>query len=310
MSQPPGMGNYLQFETGTTCNADCTFCMHGCMKRHGIMPLTKIIDLTYHLAHKAHVICPFHMQEPLLDSRIDKICSNVKVFNPKSKVWVYTNMSLYPQKQLENIVKWGLVDGLIVSLYGRSPEQHNSMQRGIDYEACCENLKRFRKMRDGFGYSLPEIRVGYLVTKETMHGIKQFMQDWHGIADETVFFRYDGWCGNLPYDPDFEAKLWGPPAPRVPCKELWAGPTVHFDGTLVPCCMDYDDSMPLGNIFKDWTLWEKGVEINKLRRLHTEGRWDEVAMCRNCTKWRYNHEKEWIEYWLRMKKSVVCAVKS
>jgi hypothetical protein len=269
------------------------------MKRHGSMPLDKIIDLTYHLAHKYQTICPFHMQEPMLEPRLDKICSNVKVFNPKSNVIVYTNFSVYPEKQLQNIVKWGLIDNLIVSLYGGTPELHNKLQKGVDYETVKANVLRFKALRDKAGYETPHLIIGYLVTEETYSHILDFKREWEPIADTLTFFRYDSWCGTQPYDAEYERKVWGEPAPRVPCKELWAGPTIHFDGTLVPCCLDHNNSMPMGNIFENWNQWLVGREINDLRAMHIQGRYDEIPLCKNCTKWRYNHEKEWINLWLQ-----------
>jgi radical SAM protein with 4Fe4S-binding SPASM domain len=294
---PPDSFGLLQFETNTSCNASCTFCNHKYMKRHGEMPLTKIIDLTYHLAYKAKTICPFHMQEPMLEPRLDKILSNVRTFNPHAYIVVYTNMSVYPEQQLENIVKWGLIDNLIVSCYGGTPEQHNTMQPGADYNTVVNNIHKLIKLRDKYRFSTPNILVGYLVTKETKPYIKQFQETWQNIATPT-YFRYDSWCGTQPYNAKDEEALWGPPAPRVPCAELYNGQTIHYDGTLVPCCLDYNNSMALGNVFNDYTLWWTNPKLKELRSLHEQGRYDEIAMCKNCSKWRYNHRPEWINQWI------------
>ena len=131
------------------------------------MPFTQIIDLTYHLAHKAQVICPFHMQEPLLDPRLDKVCSNIKLYNPRGEVQLYTSMSVYPKTVLRNIARWGLVDKWLISFYGGNKQLHNRMQPGAPYKQTARYIKQFIKLRNKYGYATPRIIMGYLVTRET-----------------------------------------------------------------------------------------------------------------------------------------------
>jgi len=261
------------------------------------MPLTKIIDLTYNLAYKAKTICPFHMQEPFLEPRLDKILSNVRSFNPQAYIVVYTNMSIYPEKQLENIVKWGLIDDLIISCYGGTPEQHNQMQPGTDYNTVVENIKRLIKLKDKHKHGLPNIKVGYLITKETRPYLNTFRKYWADTAT-TALFHYDSWCGTKPYNIEYEEKVWGKSAPRVPCFELYNSQIIHYDGTLVPCCLDYNNDMALGNVFDDYHLWWTSPELKEMRKLHEQGRYSEIIMCSKCTKWRHNHRVEWINYWI------------
>jgi len=261
------------------------------------MPLTQIIDLLYNLAHHAQTICPFGWQEPLLDTRIDKICSNVKLFNPRAKVEIFTSFPTYPKKQLENIVRWGLVDKLIVSFYGGTKAHHANMQPGIDYNQAANNIKRFMKLKQRLNHYIPKVALGYLITKETYPHIKRFHKQWLDKVDEIDYFRYDSICGTQPYDTEWEEQVWGPPAERVPCAELYRGPNIHSNGDVVSCCLDYNGENTVGNIFTDWNTWWTSSKMNDLRRLHEEHRWNENPLCRDCTKWRYNHTKEWIEYW-------------
>ena len=289
--------NLLQFETATTCTSNCTFCNHKHMTPRKQMPLSQIIDLCYNLAYRADTICPFGIQEPFLDSRMDKICSNVKIFNPKSTVTTYTTFPVYPKKQLENIVKWGLIDELIVSYYGGNKQVHDTLQPGLDYKQTANNIKRFMRLKQRLQYDTPQVTLGYLLTKETLPHVKAFKKQWQNKVDKLIFFRYDGWCGTQPYDLEWEEKLWGKSPERYPCENLYCQQFIHSNGDVVSCCLDYKAENKVGNVFNDWNTWWTSPKMNELRSLHEQGRWDENSLCKDCTKWRYNHKPGWNEYW-------------
>jgi radical SAM protein with 4Fe4S-binding SPASM domain len=71
---------------------------------------------------------------------------------------------------------------------------------------------------------------------------------------------------------------------RKPCFLLWRFLVVHYDGTVVPCCMDFTQAMPIGNIMERplKELWN-GKTLRKLRELHIQGRYDEIPLCRDCS---------------------------
>ena len=67
---------------------------------------------------------------------------------------------------------------------------------------------------------------------------------------------------------------------------LYKTAQVYFDGRVTPCCYDYDCTMEIGNardrsIEEIWT----GEKAGHFRRLHEEGRADEIAICRNCQEY-------------------------
>lgn len=75
-------------------------------------------------------------------------------------------------------------------------------------------------------------------------------------------------------------------APRVhPCPELWGTVqgrlVVLWDGTVVPCCVDYDGALSLGNAQDEGLadLWQ-GAALNLLRAEHGERRF--TSICATC----------------------------
>jgi len=257
----------------------------------------KIVNLLYHLGHKVNEVFPFAMQEPLLESRLLPILSNVKLFSPRGHQSLYTNMSRYPEATLKKIVQWGLLDTFMVSFYGGSKKVHDRMQPGTPYARTKRYIKQFVKLRDSLGWVRPRISLAYLITPESLPNLKKVLKEWMPLLP-VMIFRWDSWCGEFPYDEEFQNGFWGEPGERGPCGQLWKGIYINSDGDLLPCCMDYNAKMKVGNVFDDWDLWWNSEKLNRMRRLHLEGRWDEVPMCKACTKYRYNeHIGKWVEGW-------------
>ena len=249
--------NLLQFETNTLCNANCKFCMHNKMKRHGDMPFWKTLDLLYNLAPHAQSICPFGMQEPLLDRHFSQILANCKLYNPNASTIVYSNMSVYPEEHWRRILNAGLLDELVISFYGVDEATYWDLQPPLQYELTRANIKRLMRYKHRLNWNKPKVKLDFLVMPETMPLAKQFYDEWKPIVDEFAVVALDNWCGSIPVDFKLlERVLPRKPYPRVPCHRLWSTLMIHYTGNVVLCCLDYDDSVVLGNVFKDgWDVW-------------------------------------------------------
>ena len=293
----PAKPKLLQFETNTDCNGHCTFCRHSTMKKRPPMPLHQIVDLLYHLAHRVTEVFPFGMQEPLLEPRLLSILSNVKLFNPRGTTTLYTNMSRYPPATLKKIIKGGLVDTVMVSFYGGNKQVHDKMQPGTPYARTKRHIKQFVKLRDRLRWVRPKIYLAYLITPESLPQLRKVIKEWSPILPVAVF-RWDSWCGYFHYDQEWEEDFWGEPGERKACSQLWEGLYVNSQGDLLPCCMDVDAEMKVGNVFEDWNAWWNSKALNELRLAHMRGEWDQYAMCKACSKWRRNEEiGRWVEKW-------------
>ncbi len=72
-------------------------------------------------------------------------------------------------------------------------------------------------------------------------------------------------------------------APRNPCKNMWNCPTVHWDGTVCSCFMDYDGQRPLGNLhgLSIEDIWF-GAAYQELRKRFKRN-WRKVSICNECS---------------------------
>ncbi len=72
---------------------------------------------------------------------------------------------------------------------------------------------------------------------------------------------------------------------KHPCHYLWRGPMyVKHNGDVYPCCQSYMlDGRPVGNVAAQSLadIWNS-EEMQRMRRLHVEGRAGEIAICSRC----------------------------
>jgi radical SAM protein with 4Fe4S-binding SPASM domain len=296
----PPFPKFLQFETGTTCNAHCRMCPHDKMKRAGTATWGTIGKIIQEAIPKVDACCPFLMQEPLLEPRLIPILSNIRARNPACKTIIYTNMSVLSDEQIHRIVDYDLLDELHISFYGPTAELYDKWQRGLNWKRTLSNIQRFHAYRQQQHKQLPTITHHVLAVPELFVASQQFSELTAKHVDTIALVQYDTFHGDVADYGGDQTRFFGrAPAPRTPCQRLWSGINVHFDGNVVPCCIDYNDEHVMGNIHKNTLqeIWE-GPAFQKFRSLHAQGRWSEIPMCRRCVVHEYQFNEEWVKFWL------------
>jgi len=246
----------LQFETNTVCNGQCTFCQYPNMKKRSPAKWSDLIELMYWWVPEVKAVVPFGMQEPFLEKRLTAILSNIKQFNMKAFTTVYTNMTVYDEDVMTKIIKQQNLDALAISFYGTNKRTYNKLQPGFDFVQVQKNIKAFMKLRKRLGWRKPQVNMHLIVTPETLATGEGFRRKWKKVVDEVGLVHFDSWAGTQPYSLEFEKRLWGEPLKdRPPCHRLWTSMNVRCDGTLIPCCLDSDIMVDLGNVFSDRTVY-------------------------------------------------------
>lgn len=304
----PPFPKIVQFETATNCNANCLMCPHDKMKRHGIAKwslITKIIREAS--TQDVEAICPFLMQEPLLEPRLTSILANIKQRMPKVTTVVYSNMSVLPDNLIKKIVDFGLIDELHLSFYGPTEELYHKWQPPLKRVVTVDNIKRLYQYRNSRFKKKPVMTLHVLSVPELIEAADGY-KDMIQYVDKIGNVQFDMFHGDIPdYGGDQTNYMMKPPAPRTPCQRLWSGINIHFDGSVVPCCIDYDDEHVLGDASKQKLskIWVN-QNFQEFRKLHMQGRWNEIPMCRNCVVHEYQFSEEWVTYWENQKLTVKC----
>jgi len=146
--------------------------------------------------------------------------------------------------------------------------------RGYEYHDIEVKIFRFLHLREKMG---SDIRVGVAMVAcdETEGLIPQFRERWEGIVDEVQV---------TPHITHNES------ARNDPCRLLWLGyPIILWDGRVVPCSVDYDGSLTLGDVreMADLNIIWNSERATELRKEHLD-----MQFCGVCSKCHEYHTDE------------------
>jgi radical SAM protein with 4Fe4S-binding SPASM domain len=253
----------VNLELTNLCNLKCSICplSHDMKRATGFMEYSlfkKIVDENPEL----DFILLFQWGEPLLHRDLFKMIKYAKAAGIRSMMT--TNGVILGPVTTRKLLNSGL-ERITFSIDG-TEETYNSI-RGVPLEKIRKNIIRFRNQRDKAG-SDTAIDVSMVVCDETLGHIEEFKREWAGIADRVQ------------YIPVF---IKG--RRREKCRELWRGSlVVLWDGTVVPCCVDYNGIMKVGDAKEQslQAIW-RGVKMRNLRTQHIQGKLPQV--CSECDEY-------------------------
>lgn len=211
---------------------------------------------------------PFLMGEPFIFSRIWKWLDYME--KEDVKVSLYTNAEFL---DVERLIKYKNIWYVNCSLNAATPETHKKVM-GIDYERAKKNIDELCEKAPFY------VRVSFVKCDENLHELEAFKK----MYKRNVICGYDNWTG------DKHSRVERSGAKRR-CWVLFHQMTILWDGTVVPCCMDYNAKQVLGNA-NTQTLKEIRDNANWMRRLHRQKRWDEIPVCKNCNYNTINQKGE------------------
>lgn len=268
--------NFMTLELTNICNLNCSICPHDKMKR----PLK-------------------NMEFSLFRNIIDQAAGYLEVvdldlygeftFNPRWKEMIRyakdagiftvlnTNATLLDDKVISDLVDSGL-DYLSLSFDGASPGVYESVRRGADYGKTFNNISRLLEINRSI-FTV----VQMVLTRETAGEVDGFRRLWKDSGVDAVRVK-----DYMPFDPEkgnmSPHKREKQPGKTPPCLFLWKNLVVCSDGTAVPCCVDYDKALPLGdlNIHSIDEIWN-GPVMQELRTRHARGESAQVELCSRCS---------------------------
>ncbi len=141
--------------------------------------------------------------------------------------------------------------------------------RNYPYKKVEKNILDFLALRKKMN-AKTAIDVSMVIGKETEDGAKDFEKRWTSVADTVRMQRQNT------YEKKERTKS---------CFELWRGNiVVHWDGTVVPCFIDYDATVKLGDASKQ-TISEiyNGEKFQQIRAMHAKGKFP--GICHFCTEY-------------------------
>jgi radical SAM protein with 4Fe4S-binding SPASM domain len=279
---------YMGIETTGLCNLRCVMCPHGLPEqkaKRGHMKwetFTRIVDEAQHFIHEADL---FGGGEALLHPRIFDMIRYAHDAGIRSRL--HTNATVLNEEKSKKIIESGL-DFLSFSFDGYSKEEYERTRVNASYEDTLNNILIFLRTRHELGSRQPYTVIQVI---ETMRLDKELRQKRHDLqarfaglpVDKFHFIRqhnYGGKVGELAY---------AERAHFSPCTFPWYASFVLWDGTIVPCCVDWWGEYSLGNIAETSLAeaWNSDRMMHLRAKLASEEHYGEIAMCADCDRlWR------------------------
>lgn len=262
---------HIDIESTNACNLRCTMCPRNFMtEKIGYIEwdlFQKIIDEG--ARHRLPSIKLNYRGEPLLHPQLTEM-----VFYAKKKgiieVQFNTNGLTLNEKKIEELIDSGL-DRIIFSIDGATKKTYEMIRTGSNYERVANNVKTLVKMRNKKGSKRPLVRVQMVKMKENDHELQDFLRMWIPIANRVAV--------NTKWEP---TGIQGE-VEHFPCPQIWQRLMVCWDGEARMCCGDWQGEIVLGDVKESsiYELWH-GEKLNKIRALHSEGRFNEMPVCLKC----------------------------
>ncbi len=264
-------------ETTAKCNLYCPMCPRETHKQ----PKEDMEDDIFERLVQESGSTGEHMMliglgEPLLDPKIfDRIeyCDQHGVATLLS-----TNGVLLEGANADKLLASKL-EHITFSFDGSKPESFEYYRKGAKFDRVRDNFVNFAKRKHETGAKI-QIVVQMIRLEKNWDEVDDFIQFWSAVPgvdqvrvknDETNVLQPEG--GHLAED-------W-----KYPCHYLWRGPVyIKHNGDVYPCCQSYMlDGAPIGRIGeKPLEEIYDSPEMQRLRRLHVEGRAGEIDMCAKC----------------------------
>lgn len=271
---------FVQIQTHSRCNADCLMCPY-VESQHAAHPGVMTDEMWHHVleclrpfAKGIQKICPYLMQEPLIDKKIFQRIEDIYAYFPQTLVEISTNGAALTEKTVDRLYDiWtqpGRRHEIWVSHHGIDKETFTHIMQ-IDYERATKNLLYLLRKSDG------KLRIKIRGAGESRDGKhtyftrQQYIDYWtrrfaeEGINTTNVSldaFTFHDRAGTLHRQDRNAYKLnvgkvreIGPGHKPFYCPRLDQWIHIMYDGRIRLCCMDYHGEVELPSL-TDMTLVE------------------------------------------------------
>jgi radical SAM protein with 4Fe4S-binding SPASM domain len=209
--------------------------------------------------------------EPTLHPQIGEMieyCSNKFI-----ELKMNTNGTRLNEKLIHQVLKSGMTE-LVFSVDSHYKEEFESLRVGANFESVVANIKKFKEIRDmDYPNSTCITRAsGVQMGKQDQEKFKKF---WEPLVDHTVMV-------NMLYRWDIYNNTKNSGSKGF-CHYLGRSLSIYFDGSVIPCDIDYEGVLSVGSI-KEKSIKEiwHGEKYDKLVNAHKDGKRSKYVPCDRC----------------------------
>ena len=243
------MFDRVYVEIGNICNMKCSFCA-GTRRAPRQMSIEEFEDVCKKLVGHTENLYLHVMGEPLLHPELDSLLKIAKKYGYKASIT--TNGSLLGRAGKTLISNADAMHRVSISLH--APEGNGIDARLDEYlDSVISFAGKFSALDKNVVFRLWNLDTNEREGENSLNAEilerlkKTYTGEWvkrysgYRLAYRT-FLEFDG-IFTWPSESDAE------PTERGRCHALTRQIAVLADGTVVPCCLDSEGAMPLGNLF-------------------------------------------------------------
>ena len=296
-ARPWGLPTILQVEPTSRCNLHCTFCpvSNGLNRPAGNMDAALFRRIVDELSDYLLVIMFWDWGEPFLNPDAFEMIRYAR--SKGIKVACSTNGHIFSDSDnARQVVDSGL-DVLIFSVDGLKQETYQRHRTGGKLDTVLEGIGNIVEQKRRLASETPIINFRYIVMKDGEQELEHLDKFAQALGVDVLTLRkFHAVPGSETYTSELipEQRKFQLPAlsgdnmhpvraARNPCRNLWNCPTIHWDGTVCSCFMDYNESRPLGSLADKsfHEIWH-GEAYRRLRSEFRK-RWRDLPLCGECT---------------------------
>jgi MoaA/NifB/PqqE/SkfB family radical SAM enzyme len=228
----------------TECNLKCLMCpqSQGCRPRPAQMPVALFRQIVDEVCPHQPLLKLYLSGEPLLHEGLFEMIEYAGAQG--CRTMIHTNAVLLTKEMAERILDSRLTF-LSFSFDGCSAEVYEHLRPPAKFAEVRANIRQYLALRGQRGRG-PHTTVEIIRMRETEQLLQDFINEWQSSgADEVHAVEYLTWHG-LVEDRRVECR---PESGKYkPCEAPFRHGCILSDGTVVPCCLDVNGRVPLGNI--------------------------------------------------------------
>lgn len=287
---------HMNIEVNNTCNLKCPMCSSGqdySARKRGLMKFESFKRIIDEISPYLYKLGPFNLGEPLLHPEIFKM---IKYAQDKNiSVILSTNGNLMDEEKSLQTIESGLEE-LIISMDAATEKTYKINRPGGDFNKVKQNIRRLMELRKSKKSKLPFVTINMIL----MDNNTQEIEDFKRLATELGVDKYnfstywEMYLGDsekekrtkefVPKNKSYKNIM--PAIMRVDktCGWAWSGCIIGWDGKVMPCCFDYNETYILGNVFDKGikNIWNN-EKYRWLRKMIIEGR-KAPKLCQNCPR--------------------------
>jgi len=292
-SRPWGMPVILQIEPTNSCNLQCPGCPSGgeMERTRGFMDPILFRRLVDEMADYLLVILFWDWGEPFLHPQAYEMIEYAR--RAGVRLASSTNGHVFAEgDHARQVVESGL-DVLVFSVDGIRQETYQQYRATGNLEQVTRGIRRVvaEKRRSGSATPLVNLRFIAMEHNESeLPALHDFAAELG--ADAVTVRKFAKWGRVDTFAPNSETHQMPAASPeedsrtrvrRNRCRNLWNCPTIHWDGSVCRCFMDWNGDHELGRIGEGTlrSTWY-GDAYRRLRR-DFRRRWRDLPLCGDCS---------------------------